>query len=102
MEELDVLQHLLEVEKSAAELVFSAQEEADRRVADSARRLRADWQARYEAASAELESETVKKREEAKAARDQELASYRKELSGRSVNIEQFNRLCEDFFFGAP
>lgn len=102
MEELDVLQHLLEVEKSAAELVLSAQEEADRRVAESASRLRSEWQARYEAASSELEASTRKKKELAKADQEADLASYRRELSGRSLDTDQFNRLCEEFFFGAP
>lgn len=100
MEEQDILQHLLEVEKSAAELVLAAQEEADKRVSESASRLRAAFQTRFEEAGRELEARSRAELERAKTEAAAELERYRRELASAPLDTATFNAHCEQLFFG--
>jgi vacuolar-type H+-ATPase subunit H len=78
MEDTDVLQHLLEVEKQAALLVDDAQVEADRRIREAEEQHRLAYDGVYRGLMADLETEYQKKVEAANSEYDQSLAEYRR------------------------
>lgn len=101
MEERDILQHLLQVEKAAAELVLSAQEEADKRIAESSQLLRSEYQSRYQKAAEKCDKQGLLDIQKAREACEEELSAYRRTLSSTTLDKKGFNTVCEELFFGA-
>lgn len=101
MEERDVLTHLLGIEKSAAEMVLAAQEEADRRIAEASQYHRDAYQSRFDAASQELEAQSIKTIQDARSRAEKDLEEYHRNLAERSMDSASFNMLCNSLLFGA-
>jgi vacuolar-type H+-ATPase subunit H len=95
MDQQDILQHLLQVESSASELVNDARAEADRRLSESEKRGRALYDEQYGQAVLDLEA-WHKKELSALTERVQlQLEAYREELRSLPVDRDAFFR-CLD------
>ncbi|MDR2418121.1 MAG: hypothetical protein LBD79_03605 [Treponema sp.] len=94
MDETDVLRHLLEVEAEAAALVDSAQEEADRRLAEGEKLNREYYDQRYAKEVAELDADYQKQLDTVKADYQKQLDTYRAELDAMPVNNSRFMELA--------
>lgn len=94
----DILGHLLKIEGEAAALVYDAQAEADKRVAEAEKRNRALYEKQYQEGLTQLEAEYKKEIESVRENCKKELAAYREKLSTLSVDSGHFSAALESFF----
>ncbi|MDR2404428.1 MAG: hypothetical protein LBD78_10410 [Spirochaetaceae bacterium] len=101
MDQQDILQHLLQIESSASELVNDARVEADRRLSESEKRGRALYDEQYGQAILDLEAWHA---EEMAAVTEKirlQLESYREELRNLPVDRDAFFRCLDTWFVKA-
>lgn len=99
MDEQGMLRHLLEIESDAASLVFDAQSEADRRVAENEKVYRSRFDNRYEEEVSLLEKKYQDAVSQVKAQYDEELRVYREMVQSEKLNQDAFVKLAESFLF---
>lgn len=80
MEDVNILQHLLEIEGQAALLVSDAQAEADRRVKVAEEQCRQAYEAEYQKFITKLEDQYRKDQEDVKTEYGKSLDQYRLSL----------------------
>jgi vacuolar-type H+-ATPase subunit H len=97
MENVNTLDHLLQIEAKAAALVNDAQAEADRRIHENEEKNRAAFEERFRAKAQILESDLNKEKEKIKARYDNAIEEYRKEISGINANAGKFSALLNDY-----
>jgi len=100
MDDQDVLQHLLAVEFAAAALVDDAQQEADRRLAESGKKVRQAHDEQYGSRVTVLETEYQRHVADTEAGYRQTLDLYRRTQDDLTVDGESFARLFGRFLFG--
>lgn len=86
-----VINHLLEVEKEANELIARSQEEADKRTADYKARAEEAFKAAHDAAVSEMEMAYKEQTESIKKAHDNEIAAYKKSMEEIKQDRRAFN-----------
>lgn len=97
--ELDIINHLLEVEKDASGLISEAREEADKRVADAKAKYNLEYKKRYDQIVVELEKEYQSEMESARTAHDNAIIAYKSELESTEKNSKAFNALLDKLLF---
>jgi vacuolar-type H+-ATPase subunit H len=100
MEDKDILQHLLVIERQAAALVDDAQAEADRRIKEAEEHNRLAYEEKYQARIAELETEYQKKEDAVRAEYDKALDEYRLSLEDMPRDNKAFSALAHSLLFG--
>ena len=95
MDNDEVLGHLLKIESDAAALVNDAQTEADRRIAEAEKQNRASYEERYHAELKRLENEFQKCRELVQQQYQEEIDTYREEVSSVNVDVNAFSVLLD-------
>jgi F0F1-type ATP synthase membrane subunit b/b' len=93
------LRRLLEVEKEAASIVEDARTKADEMVAEADRQIRASYNDRYRDAVAALGKEREAVLVKLRADYDEEMAHYKKELDGQTLNTAAFDKVVRETFF---
>jgi F0F1-type ATP synthase membrane subunit b/b' len=101
MDEQDVLQHLLDLENRAADLVNNAQAEADRRLAEGEKENRARYDEVYSAEVTELEASYNKNIAAVKADYSSQLEAYLEGIKSISLDKAAFSSLAEKLLFRA-
>jgi hypothetical protein len=99
MDDRDILQHLLNVEREAAHLTAEAQAEAEKRVVDRERAAAEAYAAAYGARAAELDREFRLESERLVVEFDARLDEYRAELDRRPIYRERFSEKVREFLF---
>lgn len=98
-ESMDIIQHLLEVEKEAVQMQLDAQKQADEKIA----RARSESDARYKSACAEnakvLESEEKARIQQINDNHSQQIESFKASLESSSKSPEAFNSTIEKMLF---
>jgi vacuolar-type H+-ATPase subunit H len=97
MENVNTLDHLLQIEAKAAALVSDAQAEGDRRIHESEEKSRAIYEERYKAQAQSLESDFKKEKERLRDEYQKALEEYRREISGINVNVDNFCALLNGY-----
>jgi len=97
MENVNTLDHLLQIEAKAAALVSGAQAEADRRIHESEDKNRAIYEERYKARAQSLESDFKKEKERLRDEYQKALGEYRREISEINVNAGNFRALLNGY-----
>ena len=101
----NTLDHLLEIEASAAAMVNSAQEEADKRVRENEEKNRITFEERYKSEIQTREESLVKKRIKIEEQYQKALDDYRREVFSIIVDEEKFsvlfNRYLESGYPGS-
>jgi hypothetical protein len=98
MDEQDILGHLLKVESEASALVRDAQTEGDRRIAESEKRGRAQYDERYGQEVLALDARYERETAELAEIYNRQLETYREDLKKRSVDTEAFFHLLDALF----
>ncbi len=98
-EEIDVIQHLIEVEKEAALVIHEAQDEADSRIAAARAKADAEFKAQYSVMYEQLEGEAKEKMANAKSAHDTAISQYKQSLESTPKNKEAFSALMDSLLF---
>jgi len=95
MEDFEILQHLMSLEKEASNLVFDAQTESDKKIAEGDKQNRS----RYESSFAkEIELLENMYRDNLSLIREKynkQLDDYKESLKSQSVNMQDFSVLAE-------
>jgi len=93
----NTLEHLLEVEASAAAMVNDAQQEADRRMRENEEKNRITFEERFKAEIHAREESLKLKKEETKIKYQKALDDYRGEISGLNVDEKKFSVLFNSY-----
>ncbi|MBR6154229.1 MAG: hypothetical protein IKQ43_07320 [Treponema sp.] len=96
-QEMDVIEHLLEIEREASRTLVSAQAQADSQIA--AARTKADEQFKklYSEAVKGIEEKAQLAKKEITDNRQSSLDSYKGSLSSMEMDVEAFNSLLESY-----
>jgi len=97
--ELDIINHLLSIEKDASSLINDAQIEAEKRVSDAKVKYNSEYKEKYEAIVKDLESDFQTEMEQIKAAHDKEIKDYENELESCEKNATNFNQVLDKLLF---
>lgn len=97
--EVEVLNHLLEVERAAATLAIDAKADADKKI--SAAKSKADAQFKVEFDKIVSENERVYSEKTEKIVADSEktIKDYKEKISNSSKNIDEFNSYLDKILF---
>ena len=99
MDEHEVLQHLLNLESKAADLVDEAQAEADRRLSEGEKQNRACYDEAYSAEVEELEASYNKNIAAVKEDYRTQLDQYLESLKSITLDKASFSSLAEKLLF---
>ena len=95
----DVLQHLLDLEADAADLVDHAKAEADRRLSEAEKVCRANYDEAYSAETVKLEAEYAKETAAIKEEYKKRLEEYKESLRSRATDKAAFSALVKQLLF---
>jgi vacuolar-type H+-ATPase subunit H len=97
MDDHEILQNLLSLEKEASALASDALAEADRRVSEGEKQNRARYEEAYAREAESLEGCYVQNLAAVKEDYRQQLETYRESLKTQPVDIKAFSSLAEKF-----
>jgi len=97
--ELDVINHLLEVEKNASGVIDSAKAEADKRITEAKAKYNQEYKAKYDALSSEKEKAFQEKVASLEENHKSAVEDFKKSLETKPQNQEQFNKLLDSLLF---
>ncbi|MBR1912760.1 MAG: hypothetical protein IJ828_10460 [Treponema sp.] len=98
-EEMNAIQHLLEVEADAALMVNEAQKKADARISEARAQAESEFKTAYAAFSEKLESYEASEREAIEKEQMKVFGAYAQSLDSASKDKESFNGLLEKLLF---
>jgi len=101
MNDKNVLQHLLDLEKQTSALVDEAQAEADRKLSEGEKLSRAKSDEAYAREFSALEEKYKKDLNDVKTNYRQQLDNYRESIEAQTLNRGAFSRLAQEFLLGA-
>lgn len=94
---MNTLEHLLEIETSAAALVNDAQEEADRRIRENEEKNRIEHEERIKSVLKEHQAQFEKEKEIINVDYRNALDDYKKEIALINVNEQEFSGLLNKY-----
>lgn len=98
-DEMDVFEHLQEVERDASAVVLNAQKEADKRLAAARARADSDFQKLYSAVSAKIEKDEAAEKAAIDKDRQKILKNYLESLKAHKKDYKSFNMLMDRLLF---
>lgn len=98
-DELELINHLLEVEKNASILIDDAMKEADAKKVEATAIYNDQFKSKYDAAMAEKKAAYEAKIQEIKNIHEEEFQNFKKQIEERPVNKDGFNNLLEKLLF---
>ena len=98
-EEIDVINHLLSVEKNAAVLIDNAVREADSRTSKARNEATAAYKTQYDECVAAMYKDYQKTVEQVKQKHQQDFEQFKSELNNQQNNYEAFNSLMDELLF---
>lgn len=99
--EIDVLNHLLEVEKDASLLIDQAVEDSTKKVSAAKAKANAQLQEKVAQIQKQMEADFQSNVESVQKSHDSLLEDYKNQLATKSQNKKQFNSLLKDLFAAA-
>ena len=96
----DILGHLIQVENDAANVLFDAQVEADKRTSDARLQADAEYKSQYEALIARLEKMSAEKMAELTIEHKETFDKFKSNLLKTKKDLGAFNLLMEKLLFG--
>ncbi len=98
--EKDIFGHLLDIENSAASLVFDAQVEADKRIAAAKAEAEKEYKTEYEKLIAGFEDNLLKEKAAVDNNLKDEYKMFDEHLSLLKKNYKKFDGYLDSYFFG--
>ena len=95
MEDREILQHLLSLEKKANTLIYEAQAEADRKVAEGEKQNRTRYEESYAREVELLENDYKQNLSRIREKYRQQLELYGESLKTQSIDMQAFTSLAE-------
>jgi F0F1-type ATP synthase membrane subunit b/b' len=98
-EEINVIAHLLQVEKNASLLIDNALKEAEQKLAQARSQANLEFKQKYEACVGNLENEYNQKLNEIQTEHDKLFDDFKESLQSQPKNNARFNNLLESLLF---
>ena len=99
-EEINIINHLLSVEKNASVLIDNAVREADYRTSQSRNQANSQFKTRYDECVSKMEAEYEQKINSIKAAHEKDFEQFKSDLESREQNFKSFNSLLDNLLHG--
>lgn len=97
--EIDVINHLIEVEKEASVLIDEAGIEAEKRLSEARAKYNAEYKIKYDSVVETLEKDYQKKLEELNENHIKEIEAYKTSLETKNQNSKEFKELLDKLLF---
>ena len=95
-EEINVISHLLSVEKNASVLIDNAVLQADSRTTQARNQANSLFKTEYDECVSKMEADYEKTIQDKKTQHEQELEQFKSDLEGRTRDFKAFNGLLEN------
>ena len=99
IEEIDAIEHLINVEKDASVMMDDAQKEADSRISKARSLSESQFKEGYDKIVAEVEAEEKKAKTAAAEKHDKDLALYKEQLESCKTDLSSFNSFMDSLVF---
>ncbi|MFI3257986.1 MAG: hypothetical protein R3Y36_06790 [Spirochaetales bacterium] len=97
----DILGHLIDIEHNAASILFDAQTEADKRIAEARIQASTDYKTQYEKLITEFEKDYHEKINLNEHEHETAVKAFKTEIDKTAKDINSFNSLFETLLFEA-
>lgn len=98
-EEIDIIQHLLEVESEASQMVSEAQTKADKIIADAKSQAEAEFKIQYSKVCEEIEKSELKRKNKILENRKKSISEYIERLDASEKDFAGFNKYLDSVFY---
>ncbi|MCR4900608.1 MAG: hypothetical protein K5907_07315 [Treponema sp.] len=99
-EEINVIQHLISVEKDAATLIDDAVKEADARTAEAKNKSNTQFKQQYDECAAALQKEFEHTVEQKKSEHNKSIEQFKADLENQLKDYNEFNKVLNGLLFG--
>lgn len=93
--EVNVINHLLDVEHQASEMISGAQSEADKRISSFRAQAETEYKKQYDAIIAGFEADYKKQTEEIDSKHKKTVEQYKSDIQNTAQNKEAFSSLLD-------
>lgn len=97
--EINVINHLLSVEKDASVLIDNAVKEADEKTSKARNQANLQFQQKYDSCVAEMETEYQEKLQYIKDENSKEIEKFKTDLENKTLNTAAFKDLLDKLLF---
>ena len=97
--EIDAINHLLEVEKNAANLINDAAQEAERRLSEARAKYNSEYKSRYENETSRLETEYNLSHEKIAEKYQKKIDSFKESLVSKPQDSAAFSATLDRLIF---
>jgi len=97
--ELNMINHLFEVEKAASILINDAAEEADKRISAAKAEYNEKYKQKYDEVVEQLKNQYEKSISECSAAHEKILSEYQSKLESKQQDFSAFSTMLDKFLF---
>ncbi len=95
-EEINVISHLLSVEKNASVLIDNAVKEADSRTTQARNQVNSQFKTEYDKCLSQMEADYENTIQRRKAEHEEELDQFKSDLESRTRDYNAFNKLLDN------
>lgn len=95
--EIDVIKHLLEIEKEASQMINDAKIEAEKRISDARNKYNALFRESYDSMISKMEAEYQNNVKETEENHNKEIESFKNSLESKSQNKEEFAKFLDSY-----
>jgi len=99
--EINVINHLIKIEKDAYTLIDDAMQESESRLSSVRTTANAEYKARYDECVQQLDKEYHEKLDTLQADHDKVISEYKSNLTNLKQNKEAFNELLDSLLFAS-
>ncbi|MCQ2575721.1 MAG: hypothetical protein MJ162_03185 [Treponema sp.] len=100
-EEINVINHLIKIEKDAYTLIDEAVQDSEARLSSARTLANSEYKAQYDACVQGLDKEYHEKLEKMQADHDFLISEYKSNLTNHKQNKEAFNELLDSLLFAS-
>ena len=98
-EEVDIIEHLLEVERESSQMILDARLEADKIIAESRARAETSFKEQYDSILKDLEQKEASAKEEISKRHEAQLSEYKQSLDSAEKDEKAFRSLLDSLLF---
>lgn len=98
-EEIDVIRHLLEIEKEASGVLLEAQKKADEIISDARNQADSRFHQQYSKVVEEIDAQEKAAKEKITASRLADIQAYKDSLSSTAKDQNSFNSVMDSLLF---
>lgn len=92
---MDVIQHLLDIEKEASETAIKVQEEADKKIASARAQADSIFKEKYSSFMKDLDLSVENQKKAIQTQMEEKLASFKAELEATKKDFDGFSQLLD-------